>query len=291
MNILATYINILSKTYQTYITNMNIILKYNFLYINAFQQELNDSYKKNDKNKDNNNKFNVINLLLYEEIYNKWLKNSDYQLNKLLKSKEFISLLSEYLTLNIDIHKDLKSLGYHTQYADAIFEKTVRNMHLASIIQKDFQLTPFDVEYKNGNIRLLHYHSENKTNTKEKKVPLLIIYAQINRFHILDIYPSKSVVKLLLDKGLDVYLLDWGYPTSKDNNMSLSDYIQYVKEAVQFITDKNQFTDKENVVKSHSKVENIQNVMSNRDKINDKDIINDKEKDKKENEEVEIQSK
>jgi len=94
MNILATYINILSKTYQTYITNMNIILKYNFLYINAFQQELNDSYKKNDKNKDNNNKFNVINLLLYEEIYNKWLKNTDYQLNKLLKSKEFISLLS-----------------------------------------------------------------------------------------------------------------------------------------------------------------------------------------------------
>ena len=42
MNILATYINILSKTYQTYITNMNIILKYNILYINAFQQELND---------------------------------------------------------------------------------------------------------------------------------------------------------------------------------------------------------------------------------------------------------
>jgi len=284
MNILATYINILSKTYQTYITNMNIILKYNFLYINAFQQELNDSYKKNDKNKDNNNKFNVINLLLYEEIYNKWLKNTDYQLNKLLKSKEFISLLSEYLTLNIDIHKDLKSLGYHTQYADAIFEKTIRNMYLASSIQKDFQLTPFDVEYINGNIRLLHYHSKNKTNKKENKVSLLIIYAQINRFHILDIHPSKSVVKLLLDKGLDIYLLDWGYPTSKDNNMSLNDYIHSVKEAVQFITDKDKFTNEENIAKLDLKDKDMQNVKDNSKKIKNKDIINDKVNDKEKEE-------
>lgn len=39
---LATYINILSKSYQAYITNINIILKYNFLYANAFQQVLKD---------------------------------------------------------------------------------------------------------------------------------------------------------------------------------------------------------------------------------------------------------
>ena len=291
MDILVAHFDILSKLYQTYMTGVNIALKYNSVYTNAFQQVLKDIYKKNGKNKDNYNEFNVINPFLYGEIYDKWLKNSNNHLDKLLKSKEFIAPLSEYITLSIDLHRDLKSLGYHTQYTDVIFEKTIRNMYLASSIQKDFQLTPFDVEYTNGNIRLLHYHSGNKTNKNESKVPLLIIYAQINRFHILDIHPSKSVVKSLLNKGLDVYLLDWGYPTSKDNNMSLNDYIQYVKEAIQFITGKNKFTDKENVVESHSKVENIQNVMSNRDKINDKDIINDKEKDKKENEEVEIQSK
>ena len=164
-------------------------------------------------------------------------------------------------------------------------------MYLAASIQKDFQITPFDIEYTNGNIRLLHYHSENKTDKNESKVPLLIIYAQINRFHILDIHPSKSVVKSLLDKGLDVYLLDWGYPTSKDNNMSLSDYIQYVKEAVQFITEKNKFSNKGNIVKLESNDKDIQNVMYNRDKTDDKDIINDKVKDKKENEETDTQNK
>ena len=37
---LATQIDILSKTYQAYITNMNIALKYNSLYTNAFQQKI-----------------------------------------------------------------------------------------------------------------------------------------------------------------------------------------------------------------------------------------------------------
>ena len=109
-------------------------------------------------------------------------------------------------------------------------------MYLVSSIQKDFKLTPFDIEYTNGNIRLLHYHTENKN--KNDIVSLLIIYAQINRFHIMDIHPSKSVVKHLLSKGLDVYLLDWGYPSSKDNNISLNDYIQYVKEACTVYTRK-----------------------------------------------------
>ena len=92
------------------------------------------------------------------------------------------------------------------------------------------RLTPFDIEYTSGNIRLLHYHKESKN--KNASPPLLIIYAQINRFHIMDIHPSRSVVKSLLSKGLDVYLLDWGYPSSKDNDVSLNEYVQYVREAV-----------------------------------------------------------
>ena len=123
----------------------------------------------------------------------------------------------------------------------------------------------------------------------------MIIYAQINRFHILDIHPSKSVVKSLLDKGLDVYLLDWGYPTSKDNNVSLNDYIQYVKEAVQYITEKNKFTNKENadIVEISTVIQRLRinkNVIAIDDKINNKDIVNDKVKDKEENE-IDIKNK
>lgn len=234
MNQIITHLDIVSKSYQAYITNMNIMLKYSSTYSKAFQQALKTGYKDNENR--HYNKFDALNLSAYDKIYQDWLKNSDNLLDDLQKSREFVFLLSNYLTLNIDVHKALRNIGYPTYYFDALFESYVRNMYLASSVQKDFELTPFDIEYTSGNIRLLHYHKESKNNNDSP--PLLIIYAQINRFHIMDIHPSRSVVKNLLSKGLDVYLLDWGYPRSKDKDVSLNDYVQYVREAVQHIHEK-----------------------------------------------------
>jgi len=43
----------------------------------------------------------------------------------------------------------------------------------------------------------------------------------------------------LLQQGLDVYLLDWGYPDKHDAHLSMNDYInQYLKNCVQFISEK-----------------------------------------------------
>jgi polyhydroxyalkanoate synthase len=236
--------------------------KYNSTYNKAFQQALKTEYKDNEYR--HYNKFDAHNPSPYDKIYQNWLKNSDVHLGDLLKSKEFVSSLSKYLTLSIDVHKALRNIGYPIHYFDALFEVYVRNMYLASSVQKDFELTPFDIEYTSGNIRLLHYHKEN--NDKDSS-PLLIIYAQINRFHIMDIHPSRSVVKSLLSKGLDVYLLDWGYPSSKDNDVSLNDYVQYVREAIQHIHEKNS---------GNKKREENASINIDRDKVqfNSKDRIN-----------------
>jgi polyhydroxyalkanoate synthase len=240
MNPLIEYSDILSKSFQLYVTNTIIMSKYNSAYAMAFQQALKAKYKDNENKR--YNKYGTCYTPKYEDVYQNWLKNSDIQLDTSLKSSEFISLLSDNITLNTDIHRALRNMGHATHYLDMLFENSIRRMYLASSTQKDFQLTPFDVEYVNGNIRLLHYH--NGYANEKDATPLLIIYAQINRFHILDIHPSRSVVKSLVSKGLDVYLLDWGYPSSKDNNMSLSDYVQYVKEAVQHIHQKDNVSKK-----------------------------------------------
>jgi polyhydroxyalkanoate synthase len=51
----------------------------------------------------------------------------------------------------------------------------------------------------------------------------------------MDISQEKSVVRNLTSEGLDVYLLDWGYPSWEDSSLSLSldDYVNYVQDAVQ----------------------------------------------------------
>src|SRR5574340_378092 len=86
------------------------------------------------------------------------------------------------------------------------------------------EMTPYDVVYTEGKMRLLHFNSDVK---KQVKTPLLIAYALINRYHILDIHPQKSWVRNMLEQGLDVYLIDWGTPTKMDRYLGFDDYVNY----------------------------------------------------------------
>ena len=56
--------------------------------------------------------------------------------------------------------------------------------------------------------------------------PLLICFALVNRPYVLDLQPERSLVRRLLEAGLDVYLIDWGDPEDADRHTDLEDYIE-----------------------------------------------------------------
>jgi polyhydroxyalkanoate synthase len=60
---------------------------------------------------------------------------------------------------------------------------------------------------------------------KLNPVPLLIVYALVNRPYMADLQDGRSMIQGLLDAGLDVYLIDWGYPDGADRYLDLNDYI------------------------------------------------------------------
>lgn len=65
------------------------------------------------------------------------------------------------------------------------------------------------------------------------RVPLLLIFALMNKSAILDLRPGNSFVEFLLHKGYDVYLLDWGTPGPEDASIGLGDYVlEYIPRAV-----------------------------------------------------------
>jgi polyhydroxyalkanoate synthase len=93
--------------------------------------------------------------------------------------------------------------------------------------------TPHDVVYQDGTVKLLHYHPMTQ---KQHKVPLLVIYALINKPYILDLQPDRSVIRRLLLDGFDVYLIDWGTPTEGDKYLTLDDYVNwYIDDIVEYI--------------------------------------------------------
>ncbi len=65
-------------------------------------------------------------------------------------------------------------------------------------------------------------------------VPLVLVFALMNRPYVLDLRPGHSFVEFMLKRGYDVYLLDWGVPGPEDKNMKLDDYIlDYIPRAIQ----------------------------------------------------------
>ncbi len=61
---------------------------------------------------------------------------------------------------------------------------------------------------------------------KRASAPLLICFALVNRPYVLDLQPERSLVRRLLEAGLDVYLIDWGDPEDADRHTDLEQYIE-----------------------------------------------------------------
>jgi polyhydroxyalkanoate synthase len=93
--------------------------------------------------------------------------------------------------------------------------------------------TPYEVVYEEDRIKLKHYHP---VSDKQVETPLLIVYALINRETMLDLQPGRSVVEHFMNMGVDVYMIDWGYPTRKDRYLTIDDHVNgYMDNVVDFI--------------------------------------------------------
>ena len=82
--------------------------------------------------------------------------------------------------------------------------------------------TPSDVVFRTRGVRLLRYRRKTAAAYRE---PVLLCYALINRPYILDLRPDKSLVRQYLDRGFDVYMIDWGEPSYEDRRLTLKDYV------------------------------------------------------------------
>ncbi|TAN43970.1 MAG: class III poly(R)-hydroxyalkanoic acid synthase subunit PhaC [Candidatus Methanoperedens sp.] len=124
---------------------------------------------------------------------------------------------------------ELKSLEFYEKfkYGMELFMKA-----------PDFSVgtTPSEIIFREDKMKLIHYIP---TVEKPYPVPVLIVYALVNRYYILDLQPDKSVIKKLLDEGFDVYVIDWGYPSGIDRYLTIDDYVNgYINNALDKIRER-----------------------------------------------------
>ena len=78
---------------------------------------------------------------------------------------------------------------------------------LMNISDIDVGTTPKDLVYEEDKMRLFHYKPVVK---KPCPVPLLVTYALVNRQYMMDLQSDRSLIRNLLQRGLDIYIIDWG---------------------------------------------------------------------------------
>lgn len=81
--------------------------------------------------------------------------------------------------------------------------------------------TPRDIVWTHRGTTLYRYRSAQR----EHAVPILLVFALINRPAIFDLRPGNSFVEYLLSEGFDVFLVDWGVPSEEDSDMGLAEFV------------------------------------------------------------------
>jgi polyhydroxyalkanoate synthase len=82
-------------------------------------------------------------------------------------------------------------------------------------------ISPKEVVWTHRKTTLYRYRSAQRRHP----VPVLLVFALINRPDIFDLRAGNSFVEFLLNEGYDVFLIDWGYPDEEDADVGLEYYV------------------------------------------------------------------
>jgi polyhydroxyalkanoate synthase len=96
-------------------------------------------------------------------------------------------------------------------------------------------LTPKDVIYARGTLKLYHYHAQSD---ELYRTPVLLVMSLVSKPYILDLTPGQSLIEYLLKQGFDVYMIDWGIPRPEDRRLRFEDYVlDFIPDCVQRVLD------------------------------------------------------
>jgi polyhydroxyalkanoate synthase len=128
--------------------------------------------------------------------------------------------------------------------ADAFASRWAQGMGaLAAARELPIGTAPKDEIYREDKVVLYRYRAAQKLEATRVRTPLLICYALVNRPYMMDLQEDRSLIRRLLQLGVDVYLIDWGYPDGADRFLGMQDYIDgYLDRCVRAVMEASEVT-------------------------------------------------
>jgi len=243
-NVFSLYADFFAKTFNAFTRVLSSSAQFNIVLSNAFSL----SYPI------------YVNTI---SEYNKSWKNLS-ELDKVLRSRfrkafdekfrdaDFIDRLSDVITSYSEL---AKITGLGQMYRDYSNGSSIWNNKFIEPIRDKLYRTPSEKICEIEKYSLFHYKrptsptittsTNNRAvneeasvsiNQKAANTPVLVIYAFINRHYILDLLPEVSVVRSLLNQGLDIFAADWGTPSAYDKSLTIGHFVNsYLDKSIDLI--------------------------------------------------------
>jgi polyhydroxyalkanoate synthase len=101
--------------------------------------------------------------------------------------------------------------------------------HISGVARPPTGVSPKRTVWQRDKAQLWRYDSDQR----RLGPPVVIVMSLVSRSYILDLRPGNSLVQFLLERGFDVYLVDWGVPTEADAANGLETYCdEYLPRAI-----------------------------------------------------------
>jgi len=111
-------------------------------------------------------------------------------------------------------------------------EENTRTLLRVTTSRANIAQTPKEVIWTLNKAKLYRYVPVVPSEQRHK-IPLLLVFALMNRPSILDLRPGHSFVEYMVKQGYDVYLMDWGAPGPEDKDLKFDNYVlDYLPRAI-----------------------------------------------------------
>ena len=93
----------------------------------------------------------------------------------------------------------------------------------------DLAVTPGSVVLRTPVFELIQYRP---VTPAVRQVPLVIVPPVINKFYVMDLAPSRSMVEYLVGQGLQVFMISWRNPDARHAKWDINTYGQAILDAM-----------------------------------------------------------
>jgi len=134
-----------------------------------------------------------------------------------------------FLTNPVAMRKAVETRGESLRRGWEILLEDLRAGTVRMTSPEDFRVganlatTPGAVVGRNALMELIHYAPQRP---QVHAHPVVFVPPWINKYYVLDLTPEKSMVRYLLERGFDVYMISWKNPAPDQAQTSFDDYLR-----------------------------------------------------------------